>query len=58
MERIGTKWNLRRDIHFRTRVISLKWLEDEAKWKVRIRKDEDERDEYADVIVSAQGFLR
>ncbi|OAP61569.1 hypothetical protein AYL99_03772 [Fonsecaea erecta] len=52
------KWNLNRDIQFNTRVIALNWLEEEGKWKIRVRKNgQEERDEFADVLVSAQGFL-
>jgi cation diffusion facilitator CzcD-associated flavoprotein CzcO len=61
MEKVVTKWDLTRDIQFRTRVVGLKWLEEEGKWKIRIRKNgskEEERDEIADVVISAQGFLR
>ena len=59
MQKTVDKWNLKRDVQFNTRVISLDWLEDKGKWKVRVRKNgEDERDELFDVVVSAQGFLR
>ncbi|KIX92467.1 uncharacterized protein Z520_11787 [Fonsecaea multimorphosa CBS 102226] len=58
VQRTVDKWNLRRDIQFNTRVIALNWLEKEGKWKIRVRKDgQEERDEFADVLVSAQGFL-
>ncbi|EXJ76662.1 uncharacterized protein A1O5_01170 [Cladophialophora psammophila CBS 110553] len=58
VRRVVNKWNLKRDIQFNTRVIALNWLEDEGKWKIRVRKnDGEERDELADVLVSAQGFL-
>jgi cation diffusion facilitator CzcD-associated flavoprotein CzcO len=59
VEKVATKWNLRRDVQFNTRVIALEWLEEEGKWKIRVRKNgQEERDEFADVLVSAQGFLR
>ncbi|OCT52556.1 putative sterigmatocystin biosynthesis monooxygenase stcW [Cladophialophora carrionii] len=58
VEKVATKWNLRRDVQFNTRVIGLEWLEEEGKWKIRVRKNgQEERDEFADVLVSAQGFL-
>jgi cation diffusion facilitator CzcD-associated flavoprotein CzcO len=58
MERTANKWNLKRDIRFNTRVTQLDWLEDQGKWKIRLRaNDSEERDELADVIISAQGFL-
>ena len=59
MQKTVDKWNLRRDIEFNTRVISLDWIEADGKWKVRVRKTgQEERDELFDVLVSAQGFLR
>ncbi|OAL38186.1 hypothetical protein AYO20_02638 [Fonsecaea nubica] len=58
IQRTVKKWNLNRDIQFNTRVVALEWLEEEGKWKIRVRKDgQEERDEFADVLVSAQGFL-
>jgi cation diffusion facilitator CzcD-associated flavoprotein CzcO len=59
MEQTADKWNLRRDIQFNTRVIQLDWLEDEAKWKIRVRVNgKEEREDKADILISAQGFLR
>ncbi len=52
------KWNLRRDIQFNTRVVSCEWQEEEGKWKITVEKDGQKRDEYADILISAQGFLR
>lgn len=59
MHKVVDKWNLGRDIQFNSRVISLNWLESEGKWKIRVRENgQEEKDEFADVLVSAQGFLR
>jgi cation diffusion facilitator CzcD-associated flavoprotein CzcO len=59
IQRTAEKWNLKRDIQFNTAVVALDWLEDQGKWKVRVRKEgREERDEIVDVLVSAQGFLR
>lgn len=58
MKKTCDKWNLRRDIQFKTRVIANEWLEEEGKWKIAVEKDGQQRDEYADILVSAQGFLR
>ncbi|KAK7902690.1 hypothetical protein LTR67_002336 [Exophiala xenobiotica] len=58
IQRTAEKWNLKRDIQFNTAVVALDWLEDQGKWKVRVRKEgREERDEIVDVLVSAQGFL-
>lgn len=59
MEQVATKWNLRRDIQFNTKVVGLEWQDEEGRWKIKVQRDgQEERDEYADVLVSAQGFLR
>jgi cation diffusion facilitator CzcD-associated flavoprotein CzcO len=50
--------DLRRNIQFKTRVVANEWLEEEGKWKIVVEKDGQWRDEYADILVSAQGFLR
>lgn len=58
MDGVADKWNLKRDIQFNTRVIGLEWLEDEGKWKIRVRTNgQEEREDRADVLISAQGFL-
>jgi cation diffusion facilitator CzcD-associated flavoprotein CzcO len=58
MKKICDKWDLRRNILFNTRVVANEWLEEEGKWKITVEKDGQRRDEYADIVVSAQGFLR
>lgn len=57
MEHIADKWNLKRDIQFNTQVIALDWLEEEGKWIIKLKANGQEREEKADVILSAQGFL-
>ena len=58
MKEICDKWDLRKNIQFNTRVVATEWLEEEGKWKVTVEKGGQRRDEYADILVSAQGFLR
>ena len=57
VERICDKWNLRRDIKFNHKVTRLEWIEEDAKWKIGVSEKGQERTEYADFVVSAQGFL-
>lgn len=52
------KWDLRRNIRFNTKVVASEWLEEEGKWRITVEKGGQRRDEYADILVSAQGFLR
>jgi cation diffusion facilitator CzcD-associated flavoprotein CzcO len=58
MKKTCDKWDLRRNIQFNTRVVANEWLEEEGKWRITVEKDGQRRDEYADILVSAQGFLR
>jgi len=51
------KWNLDRDIQLRTRVLSTYWQEEVGQWKVVVEHEGRQREEYADILVSAQGFL-
>ena len=52
------KWNLDRDIRFSTYVKSAHWQEDRAQWRLTVQKQgEAERIEFADVLISARGFL-
>lgn len=51
------KWNLDRDIQFRTRVLGTYWQEEAGQWKVVVEHEGCQREEYADILVSAQGFL-
>lgn len=57
MVRTVKKWNLDRDVQFNTRVTGLYWQEDLGQWEVGVEHQGVERREYADFVVSAQGFL-
>lgn len=51
------KWNLDHDIQLNTRVLGCVWQEELGQWKVTVSHNGTERDEYAEVVVSGQGFL-
>ncbi|KIV82362.1 hypothetical protein PV11_04481 [Exophiala sideris] len=51
------KWNLDRDMQLNTKVTGAYWQEDLGQWKLTVEHDGQHRDEYADIIVAAQGFL-
>lgn len=51
------KWNLDRDTVFNTRVVGAHWQEDQEKWKVTVDQQGERREEFADILISAQGFL-
>ena len=58
MEATANKWDLKRNIQFQTRVISLDWLEEQGKWNIKLQTvGQSEREETADIVISAQGFL-
>lgn len=51
------KWNLDRDLQLNTKVTGAYWQEDLGQWKVTVEAGGQRRDEYADIVVAAQGFL-
>lgn len=51
------KWNLDRDVQTNTRVVGLYWQEEQAQWKVVVEHNGVQREEYADIVISGQGFL-
>ena len=57
IKRTVKKWNLDRDIHLNTKVTSATWQEDDGLWKVTVESEGVRRDEYAEVLISAQGAL-
>ena len=51
------KWNLDRDVQLNTQVTRAEWHAEEGVWKVTVVHDGVSRDEYAEVLISAQGVL-
>lgn len=51
------KWNLDRDVQLNTQVTRAEWQAEEGVWKVTVVHDGVSRDEYAEVLISAQGVL-
>jgi cation diffusion facilitator CzcD-associated flavoprotein CzcO len=51
------KWNLDRDIQLNTLVTRAEWQAEEGLWKVTVEHEGQVRDEYAEVLLSAQGVL-
>ncbi|OAL31231.1 hypothetical protein AYO20_08286 [Fonsecaea nubica] len=46
IRRTATKWELRRDIQFNTRVVGLDWQKDQSMWKVRVQKIAKRKDQW------------
>ena len=57
MQRTVKKWGLDRNVQFNTTVKGAYWQEDQAQWKVVVEHAGEEREEYADILISARGFL-
>lgn len=51
------KWSLDRDLQLSTRVVGAWWQEDLGQWKVRVEHAGTQRDEFCEVLISAQGVL-
>ncbi|KIW98234.1 uncharacterized protein Z519_01818 [Cladophialophora bantiana CBS 173.52] len=51
------KWNLDRDVQLNTKVTGVFWQQDLGQWKVTVECNSVQRDEYAEILISAQGFL-
>lgn len=51
------KWDLDRDVVLDTRVTGAYWEEARSQWRVTTEKAGNVHEEYADILISAQGFL-
>ncbi|KAJ9611624.1 hypothetical protein H2200_004808 [Cladophialophora chaetospira] len=57
MKRTAQKWNLERDIKYNHRVTGAYWQETRGQWQVIVEHDNTVIEDYADILISAQGFL-
>lgn len=58
MKKTAQRWDLERDIKYNHRVVGAHWLEDQGKWKVLVEYEGGRFETLADILVSAQGFLK
>lgn len=58
MKKTAKKWNLERDVQLNNEVTRTEWQEDRSQWKVTIVYEGKEREEYCDILISGQGFLK
>jgi len=58
MRGIVDKWNLDRDVKLNHRVIGAYWQEDSGQWKVEVQHGEEKFEDFADILISGQGFLK
>lgn len=57
IKRTAKKWDLERDVYLNTRVKSAVWQDADGRWEVTVESDGVQRQEYAEVLISAQGGL-
>ncbi|KFZ25287.1 hypothetical protein V502_00235 [Pseudogymnoascus sp. VKM F-4520 (FW-2644)] len=57
VKRTVTKWDLDRDVQLNTRVVGAYWQEEIGLWKVEVERGGLRREEYAEILISGQGFL-
>lgn len=58
MKKTAQKWNLERDVKYNHRVVGAYWQEARGQWKVLVEHDSHVSETFADVLISAQGFLK
>ncbi|KAG8631779.1 hypothetical protein KVT40_000919 [Elsinoe batatas] len=51
------KWGLDQDLHLSTKVIGAHWQQSLGQWKVTVEHQGKQRDEFCNVLISAQGVL-
>ncbi|KIV88653.1 hypothetical protein PV10_08317 [Exophiala mesophila] len=57
MKKTAQKWNLERDIKYNHRVTGAYWQEDRGQWRIIVEHNNMIFEDYADILISAQGFL-
>jgi cation diffusion facilitator CzcD-associated flavoprotein CzcO len=58
IKRTVKKWNLDRDVQLNTKVVGTYWQEQQGLWKVVVEHNGVQREEYAEILISGQGFLK
>jgi hypothetical protein len=58
MQKTVKKWALDRDVQLNTRVVGAYWQEDRSQWKLLVEHEDVVSEEYADILISGQGFLK
>ena len=57
IKRTVEKWNLDRDVQLNTRVTEARWIEQKGQWKVTVESEGVSREEFCEILISAQGVL-
>jgi cation diffusion facilitator CzcD-associated flavoprotein CzcO len=51
------KWSLDQDLQLNTKVLGAYWQEELGQWKLTVEHEGQQRDEFCEVLISAQGVL-
>ncbi|KAH8695160.1 hypothetical protein BGW36DRAFT_453017 [Talaromyces proteolyticus] len=57
MKKTAQKWDLERHVKYDHRVVGAYWQEDRGAWKVMVEHGGIVVEDFADILISAQGFL-
>jgi len=58
MKNIAQRWDLERNIKYSHKVKGAYWQNDRSQWRVVVEHNGVEFEDFADVLISAQGFLK
>lgn len=58
MKKTAQKWDLERDVKYNHRVVVAFWQHDRGQWRVVVEHAGVILEDYADVLISAQGFQK
>lgn len=58
MKKTAKKWNLERNVKYGHKVTGAYWQADSGKWRVLVEHDGIVIEDFADILISAQGFLK
>jgi cation diffusion facilitator CzcD-associated flavoprotein CzcO len=58
MKKTAQEWNLERDVVYNHKVVGANWEASRGQWLVLVEHDGEVFETQADVLISAQGFLK
>lgn len=58
MKKMAQKWDLERDVKYDHKVTGAHWQHSRGQWRVQVEYDGVTFEDYADILISAQGFLK
>jgi cation diffusion facilitator CzcD-associated flavoprotein CzcO len=58
IKRTAKKWDLCKHVQLNTEILETIWDEDSAKWKIKLRYDDEVQEDEADFLINGSGFLK